>query len=184
MGDVQRRAGGGTMIGWGGTSGLAKLTERGGSTEFVRTESLAHTETQEGVLVGTVSYMSPEQAEGKKVDARTDIFSFGAVLYEIITGRRAFVGDSMASILSAILRDEPKPPAEIAHGLPRELARIVTRCLQKDPNLRYQHAGDLKIDLQQVNEDLGAGGTAIREEMPRRPRMGRARCRLGTALGR
>src|SRR5438093_9742405 len=101
--------------------------------------------------------MSPEQAEGKKLDARTDIFSFGALLYESITGRRAFAGDSMASVLSAILRDEPKPAAEIAHGVPRELDRIVTRCLQKDPDRRYQHAGDLKIDLQQVKEEPVAG---------------------------
>jgi eukaryotic-like serine/threonine-protein kinase len=148
--------------------GLAKLTEQGGTSEFERTESLAHPETKEGAIVGTASYMSPEQAEGKKVDARTDIFSFGAVLYEIITGRRAFVGDSMASILSSILRDEPQSAAEIAYGIPHELDRIVTRCLQKDPNRRYQHAGDLKIDLQQVEEELTAGGSTIREEMPGR----------------
>jgi eukaryotic-like serine/threonine-protein kinase len=145
--------------------GLAKLTEQGGASEFARTEPMAAApETEKGTIVGTFSYMSPEQAEGKKVDARTDIFSFGAVLYETITGRRAFGGDSMASILSAILRDEPKPAAEIVHGLPGELDRIVTRCLRKDPNLRYQHAGDLKIDLQQVRDGLAAGGSEISEE--------------------
>src|SRR5439155_10486995 len=128
--------------------GLAKLIEQGGPSEFARTETIAEApKTDQGMIVGTVSYMSPEQAEGKKLDARTDIFSFGAVLYEIITGRRAFVGDSMASILSAILRGEPKPASEIAQGLPREIDRILTRCLQKDPNRRYQHAGDLKIDV-------------------------------------
>ena len=89
------------------------------------------------MIVGTVSYMSPEQAEGRKVDARTDIFSFGAVLYETITGRRAFCGGSALSILSAVLREEPKPAAEIAPGLPRDLDRIVTRCLHKDRNRRY-----------------------------------------------
>jgi Tol biopolymer transport system component len=145
--------------------GLAKLTEPAGAGDVAR--------TGEGVIVGTVSYMSPEQAEGKKVDARSDIFSFGAVLYEMITGRRAFGGDSVISILSAILRDEPKPAAEIVHGLPRELDRIVTRCLQKDPNRRYQHAGDLKIDLQRAKEELAAGGSAIREVMPGRRRLGR-----------
>jgi len=108
---------------------LAKLTEHGPAMEFPRTGPIAEApKTDEGMIVGTVSYMSPEQTEGKKLDARTDIFSFGAVLYEMITGRRAFVGDSIISILSAILRDEPKPAAEIAHGLPRELDRIVTRC--------------------------------------------------------
>jgi Tol biopolymer transport system component len=154
--------------------GVAKLTEQGAASEFARTETIAEApKTDEGVIVGTVSYMSPEQAEGKKVDARTDIFSFGAVLYEMITGRRAFGGNSTVSILSAILLDEPKPAAEIVHGLPRELDRIVTRCLQKDPNRRYQHAGDLKIDLQRVKGDLAAGDSAIRQEMPGRLSVGR-----------
>ena len=153
--------------------GLAKLIERRGVSALARTETLAEApQTEEGMVVGTVSYMSPEQAEGKKVDARSDIFSFGAMLYEMVTGRRAFTGDSTLSILSAILRDEPKPVAEIILGFPRELDRIVTRCLQKDPNRRYQHAGDLKIDLQHVAEELAAGGSGVREEM-RRPRMGR-----------
>ncbi len=114
--------------------------------------------TGEGAIAGTVAYMSPEQAEGKKVDARSDIFSFGAVLYEMITGRRAFAGDSMISVLSAILRDEPKPAAELAHGIPRQIDRIIDRCLRKDPNRRYQHAGDLQMDLEQAIEDLTVGG--------------------------
>src|SRR6201984_620625 len=108
--------------------GLAKLIERGGVSELAPTETLAEApKTEEGMVVGTISYMSPEQAEGKKVDARTDIFSFGAMLYEMITGRRAFAGDSTLSILSAILRDEPKPAAEIVHSIPRDINRIVTR---------------------------------------------------------
>ena len=107
--------------------GLAKLIERGGVSELARTETLAEApKTEEGMVVGTVSYMSPEQAEGKKVDARTDIFSFGAMLYEMITGRRAFAGDSILSILSAILRDEPKPAAEIIRDLVRETEAALT----------------------------------------------------------
>ena len=154
--------------------GVAKLTEQGGASEFARTETMAEApKTDEGTIVGTVSYMSPEQAEGKKVDARTDIFSFGAVLYEMITGRRAFGGNSTVSILSAILRDEPKPAAEIVHGLPRDLDKMLTRCLRKDPNRRYQHAGDLKIDLQRVKEDLAAGDSEIHREMPGRLSVGR-----------
>ena len=150
--------------------GLAKLTEQGGAGDLARTETIAEApKTEEGAIVGTVSYMSPEQAEGKKVDARTDIFSFGALLYEMITGRRAFGGGSVISILSSILRDEPKPAAEMVHGLPRELDRIVARCLQKDPNRRYQHAGDLKIDLQRLKEEPAAGDSAV----PGRPRVGR-----------
>ncbi len=137
-------------------------------------ESMAEApRTDEGVILGTPSYMSPEQAEGKKVDARTDIFSFGAVLYELATGRRAFIGDSTTVVLSAILRDEPKPAAEIAPGIPRALDRIITRCLKKDPNQRYQHAGDLKIDLQQVLEEPAAGDSALRTGSPGRLRMRR-----------
>jgi serine/threonine protein kinase/Tol biopolymer transport system component len=147
--------------------GLAKLTEQGGSAEFARTETMAEAaQTDQGMIVGTAAYMSPEQAEGKKVDARSDIFSFGAVLYEMLTGRRAFIGNSMLSILSAILRDEPKPATEIIQGLPRELDRIVQRCLRKDLSRRYQHAGDLKIDLQQVKDDLASGASALSIERP------------------
>ncbi len=149
--------------------GLAKLIDRSGSGEFAPTETIAEQpKTSDGTIVGTVSYMSPEQAEGKSVDARTDIFSFGAVLYEMITGRRAFAGDSIVSILSAILHGEPKPAAEIIDGVPRGLDKIVTRCLQKDPNRRYQHAGDLRIDLQEVKEALIGGGSVLHEEMRRR----------------
>jgi serine/threonine protein kinase/Tol biopolymer transport system component len=130
--------------------GLAKLMEprRVADAGSVTSEAAG---TDEGMILGTVAYMSPEQAEGKKVDARSDIFSFGAVLYEMITGRRAFPGDSMVSILSAVLRDDPQPASEIVKALPRDLGKIVTRCLRKDPNQRYQHAGDLKIDLQQID---------------------------------
>ena len=134
--------------------GLAKLTEHDRSNPVTRTETMAEKPvTEDGIIVGTVSYMSPEQAEGRKVDARSDIFSFGAVLYEMITGWRAFSGGSTVSILSAVLRDDPKPAHDVVEGLPRDLDRIVTRCLRKDPNQRYQHAGDLKIDLQRVKEE-------------------------------
>jgi len=154
--------------------GLAKLTMPPGTRDLTRTGTMNGViETDPGMIVGTVSYMSPEQAEGKKLDARADIFSFGAVLYEMITGRRTFGGDSVASILSAILRDEPAPVAGIRHGLPRDLDRIVTRCLEKDPTRRYQHAGDLKIDLQQVKDDLASGDSAIAPERPVRQRAGR-----------
>jgi serine/threonine protein kinase/Tol biopolymer transport system component len=142
--------------------GLASWKRAPGPNNETRTMQPAPTET--GTVMGTAAYMSPEQAQGKKVEARTDIFSFGALLYEMITSRRAFNGDSTASILSAILRDEPKPAAEIIQGLPRELGRIITRCLQKDPDLRYQHAGDLKIDLDQVKEDLASDDSAIAEQ--------------------
>jgi serine/threonine protein kinase/Tol biopolymer transport system component len=147
--------------------GLAKLTERSRSENAngVTSESFG---TDEGMILGTVSYMSPEQAEGKKVDARSDIFSFGAVLYEMITGRRAFSGDSTVSVLSAVLRDDPKPPHQIVKDLPRDLDRIVTRCLRKDPNQRYQHVGDLKIDLQQAEEEFTSRDSAATPARPAR----------------
>jgi eukaryotic-like serine/threonine-protein kinase len=129
--------------------------------------------TRTGMVLGTAAYMSPEQAQGKSTDARSDIFSFGAVLYEMITGQRAFSGGSTASTLSAILHDQPKPPGEIAHGLPRGLGKIVVRCLQKEPNRRYQHAGDLKIDLQQVKEELASGDSDVTQERQAGSSMGR-----------
>ncbi len=140
--------------------GLAKLAER--NEDLNGTAGTGGQGTAEGLIVGTASFMSPEQAEGKRVDARSDIFSFGAVLYEMITGKRAFAGDSVVSILSAILRDQPTPASEIVTDVPRDLERIVARCLEKDPSRRYQHAGDLKIDLEQVNEASAAGRAAKR----------------------
>ncbi len=117
--------------------GLAKLTEPVESGELAPTVTL----TEEGKIVGTVAYMSPEQAEGKKVDARSDIFSFGSVLYEMVTGARAFQGDSSASTLAAVLTKEPKQPSQAVEGLPRELERVILRCLRKDPARRFQHYG-------------------------------------------
>jgi Tol biopolymer transport system component/predicted Ser/Thr protein kinase len=154
--------------------GLAKLTEQGRAGESDRTQTVAGApRTFEGTIAGTPSYMSPEQAQGMKLDGRTDIFSFGSLLYELVSGRRAFVGDSTTAVLSAIVRDEPKPAAEIVPGIPRALDRVLARCLQKDPNRRYQHAGDLKIDLQQASEDLVSGDSAIRDETPRKRNVGR-----------
>jgi serine/threonine protein kinase len=140
--------------------GLAKLTDKGDSSdrEFTGTMDPGDTPASaEGTIVGTVSYMSPEQAEGKKVDARSDIFSFGALLYEMVTGRRAFDGDSKLSTLSAVLREEPKPASQIVEGLPRELERIITRCLRKNPERRFQTMADLKVALQELKEESDSG---------------------------
>ncbi len=94
--------------------------------------------TDEGTIVGTPSYMSPEQVEGKKLDARSDVFSFGSVLYEMSTGRRAFQGETKLSTLSAILQGEPKPAGELGTTVPRDLEKIIRRCLRKDPERRFQ----------------------------------------------
>jgi len=101
----------------------------------------------EGSILGTVSYMSPEQAEGKKVDPRSDVFSFGAVLYEMVTGRKAFAGDSATSTLSAILRDEATPIFQIVPGVPPDLDRIIQRALRKDPDQRWQSMKDMQTEL-------------------------------------
>jgi hypothetical protein len=110
--------------------------------------------TEAGTILGTVAYMSPEQAEGKKVDARSDIFSFGSVLYEMLTGRRAFQGETKVSTLSAILHKEPKPFSEVLPALPREIERVVSHCLRKDPSRRLQHMDDIKVELQTLKEEL------------------------------
>ena len=112
--------------------------------------------------------MSPEQAEGKPVDARSDIFSFGAVLYEMVTGRRAFRGDSKLSILSAILKEEPEPASSLRKEIPHELERIIARCLRKDPERRFQHMDDLRVALEEVKEESDSGTAAMQAAPPRR----------------
>ncbi|MCP5118240.1 MAG: protein kinase, partial [bacterium] len=107
----------------------------------------------EGAILGTISYMSPEQAEGKKIDARSDIFSFGSLLYEMATGRRAFTGETQASTLGAVLKDEPKPAGQLSDDVPAELERIINRCLRKDPARRFQGMADLKVTLEEVKEE-------------------------------
>src|ERR1035437_6185248 len=101
--------------------------------------------------------MSPEQVEGKKVDARSDIFSFGSVLYEMLTGRRAFQGNTKMSILSAVLREEPKAASELVRGIPRELEELIGLCLRKDLSRRLQTMADLKLLLENLREKSDAG---------------------------
>jgi eukaryotic-like serine/threonine-protein kinase len=135
--------------------GLAKLTERlSGANETTRTLDVR---TEPGTLIGTVAYMSPEQAEGRTIDARSDIFSFGALLYEMVTGRRAFTGDSRMSTLASILRDDVKPVRDLVEDVPPELERIISRCLRKDASRRFQHMDDVKVALQEIKEESDSG---------------------------
>ncbi|MBI3694326.1 MAG: serine/threonine-protein kinase [Acidobacteria bacterium] len=150
--------------------GLAKLVEPVEADEFASTKTMQAL-TEEGVIVGTAAYMSPEQAEGKPVDARSDIFSFGSVLYEMVTGRRPFQGETRLATLTAILHQEPKPVAEVAEGVPPELERIITYCLRKDRQRRLQHMDDIKIALEGLNADSDSGKLAQPAAGPRtRPR--------------
>jgi hypothetical protein len=136
--------------------GLARLQDDIAAREPLETQEL----TGEGRIVGTVAYMSPEQAEAKVVDQRSDVFSIGVLLYELATGSRPFTGDSSLAVLSAILKETPRPLSDLKPELPRDFARIVRRALNKDPEERYQSAKDLRNDLTAVLEDLTPGEPA------------------------
>jgi Tol biopolymer transport system component/tRNA A-37 threonylcarbamoyl transferase component Bud32 len=140
--------------------GLAKLTEAEEPDVFALTQSVhldAVLRTEAGTIIGTVAYMSPEQADGHPVDARSDIFSFGAVLYEMVTGKRAFMGDSKLSTLASVLHSDPVPPSQLGPAIPRDVERIISRCLRKDPQRRWQSMADIKVALEDVLEELEAG---------------------------
>lgn len=139
--------------------GLAKLTDRGLAASFDdKTQTIASAPlTVEGSILGTVSYMSPEQAQGHRVDQRSDIFSFGVVLYEMLTGRRAFEGDSSLSTLSAILRDEVKSMLEVAPDVPPPLEALIQRCLRKNPDDRWQSMREVQVALSALKRDSDSG---------------------------
>jgi len=138
--------------------GLAKLIEKTyGGLDETETLRIPASGTEEGTIVGTIHYMSPEQAEGKKVDARSDIFSFGSVMYEMVTGERAFRADSKLSTLSAILKDEPRPMSSLMSDVPRDLEKVILRCLRKDPARRFQHMDDLKVALLDLKDESESG---------------------------
>ncbi len=140
--------------------GLAKLIEPEAADAWAPTASV-HLETAPGVIAGTAAYVSPEQAEGQRVDARSDIFSFGAVLYEMFTGRRAFQGASKLSTLASVLHTDPGSITETREKLPGELDRIVRRCLRKDPARRWQNVADLKIALEDLSQEPGPDEAAF-----------------------
>ncbi len=160
--------------------GLAKLADTPGSGAVAGADDVTATVTApmtvEGKILGTVTYMSPEQAEGKPVDPRSDVFSLGVLLYEMATGQKPFGGDSNLSTLTAILRDTPREIGELNPSLPPQLGRIVQRCLAKEPSRRYQTALDVRNELESLRQDtdasdaqrapIGASATPMRGRRP------------------
>ena len=136
--------------------GLAKQVARAVAAEDeTRTVDVALTE--EGTILGSVPYMSPEQAEGKPVDARSDIFSFGTVLYEMITGQRAFRGETRISTLAAVVEKEPQLPSQTGADAPPDVERLIARCMRKDVNRRSQHMADVKLALEELRDESESG---------------------------
>ena len=142
--------------------GLAKLKVSGAIVEGISGITKTTPLTGEGTIIGTLQYMSPEQLEGKEADSRSDIFSFGAVLYEMATGKRAFEGSSQASLIGAIMKEEPRSISQLQPMSPPMLERTIKQCLEKDADNRWQSAGDLKRALQWVSE----GGSQIGIPIP------------------
>ena len=162
--------------------GLAKLSEPAGADAYAET---VHGEgsplTEEGTILGTVAYMSPEQADGKKVDTRSDVFSFGSVLYEMATGQRAFAGGSKLSSLSAVLYKDPQPASQAVAEVPPELDRIIARCLKKDPERRWQTMADVKVALEELREEMDSSNFALAIPTPAPRNV--PRIRLWTSFG-
>jgi Tol biopolymer transport system component len=142
--------------------GLARLLPTSGIVEGVSGITRTTPLTGEGTILGTLQYMAPEQLEGKEADARSDLFAFGAVLYEMATGKRAFDGKSQASLIASILKEEPRPVSQLLPMSPPMLDRVIKQCLEKDPDHRWQSSGDLKRALQWVSE----GGSQVGIPIP------------------
>lgn len=137
--------------------GLAKLTPGHGRRRHANEPHLTERFTsQAGTTVGTITYMSPEQARGEDLDPRTDLFSFGVVLYEMATGRLSFPGATTAVVFDGILNREPAAPSTLNATIPLELDRIICKALEKDRDLRYQSAADMRVDLQRLRRDSGS----------------------------
>jgi serine/threonine protein kinase len=158
--------------------GLAKLTETQATSVYIEAPAIANIDTDPGTVIGTAHYMSPEQARGRQVDARTDIFSMGVILYEMTAGRMPFEGKTAADAIASILEKEPLPIATYSPDAPAELQWIVSKALRKDRDERYQTIKELASDLRKVSDDLRLHGS-LRPQEPKarligsRPRLQR-----------
>jgi serine/threonine protein kinase len=141
--------------------GVAKLIEPAPASPEAATRTAPQQLTEVGAIVGTAAYMSPEQVEGHQVDARSDVFSFGAVLYEMATGQRAFTGDSSLAIAARVLAEEPPSPRRLVGSLSPNLEAIILRCLQKDPGRRHQTMADVRASLEEA-ERTAIPGVSLR----------------------
>ncbi len=137
--------------------GLAKLLTDDEADPHALTRTADEGITKRGAVMGTLAYMSPEQASGEPVDVRSDIFSFGAMLYEMVTGIGPFASKTPTDTMAAVLQAQPKPPSQIVPTLPRELERLILRCLRREPGRRFQHMADVKVDLQEIKEESDSG---------------------------
>ncbi len=177
--------------------GLAKLMEPDSADAKPPTASLGSSaatqtmrmtpepDTEEGAVLGTTAYMSPEQAEGRPVDTRSDIFALGSLLYEMLSGRRAFDGPTRVGTLAAILKEEPRPLAELAPETPHEVEKLVSRCLRKSPDRRPQHMIDVKLALEELKEESDSGQLSSTHAVAAKTlaqRRGRAWLWIGAAL--
>jgi len=146
--------------------GLAKITapamaQAAGASSLPTASTAEELLTSPGTALGTVAYMSPEQVRGEELDARTDLFSFGAVLYEMATGRLAFAGNTAGVIHDAILNRRPTPVGRVNPDLPPQFDQVISKALEKDPDLRYQHASDIRADLKRLKRDTDSGRAAV-----------------------
>ncbi len=147
--------------------GLAKLADPTPSEEQSRMQTV-DPNTKPGVVLGTIGYMSPEQVRGRPTDHRSDIFAFGAILYEMLTGKRAFQRDSTADSMSAILKEDPPEISRVNSGIPPSLERVVRHCLEKNPEERFQSARDLAFDLEMISDTSGTSPTQTTTVAPSR----------------